>query len=177
MSTIVVVQTQLLNQLGYLQPELPSGVWFSSGKVDGDASAGETTIQHEFKGASAPAGQQFYSIEQVWVDIEDAVSREIAYIGILIGGTFPFDFRAALQSVAVSPTRSILTAGSIDAFRGIILGELTRQTQTAATMNVSIANPGAGVGFRSNLSGYFWGPEAKSAPGGPQRPAGGLFRQ
>jgi len=36
-----------------------------------------------------------------------------------------------------------------------------------------------GVGERSNmlLSGYYWGPAARNAPGGPQRPLTGLFGQ
>lgn len=163
------------NWLGYPQAALPNGVWFSTGSVLGDGSAGFTTVNHVFKQAGAPPNNQLYSLESCQVAASEGIGETVAIQGAGFTQTFGFSFQTGALTVINPAAPSTFNIETVRAFRGTFLGELTRATAVAAQINVRIANPGVGPFLQSALVGYFWGPEAKSAPGGPQRPPTGLF--
>lgn len=166
---------KVTNWLGYLDPALPSGVWFSQLSQLGDASGGTLTIAHEFKPAAQPANNLFYSLESFYVELSLGTSVEVTLRAVGITTTFGAGWRAIARADPGGSGSSSLRADEQRGFRGIILGQVTRLAATAARLTAEIANPGVGEFMNSTVMGYFWGPEAFSAQGGPQRPSQGLF--
>jgi len=158
---------------GWISRALPTGVWKANFVVVGDGSGGERLVDVVFKPANVVASNQLYSLEHITVSDGDNNDKimEVATAGF--AATFGSDWGASFRILATSSTARLAVEDAV-AIRGSFLGELTRTLPAIVFIRARVTNV-TGAAFAGVMAGWVWGPEAKSAPGGPQRPGGGAF--
>lgn len=158
---------------GYRESQLPTGVWTVSWAFAGDGTGGARTARLIFKVANVTVPNQLYSLEALVLSggNNTGTNAELATSGF--AHTFGSDWgaQARLEPGQVS-ARGVLR--DMVAIRGTFLGEITKTIPAIAFLQISITNAN-GVTFAGHCSGWIWGPESKSWPGGPQRPGAGVF--
>jgi len=160
---------------GYRDPGLPSGTWFATNAVAGDASGGFRNLTMLFRGSNQPLNNVFYSVERL-------------YVLDLANSTLPGEFFASnfddvqgsggvfnmIADIESGPTFGGLRPDAQQAInRGHFLGrgraignasDLSFRTNNSDTDIVSVA-----------LGGYWWSNRVMGVEGGPRRPVEGLY--
>lgn len=174
MSVTTIVPVRRLGFEGSREVALPTGIWYGRADSTGDGSAGQNVIQFQFKPSGQPAPSELYSLEHIVASGGSGGAKvvELGTTGML--GTFGFDYSAALPLVATTEGSSRLTLETMQAMRGTFLGE-PFGTEAASEHLQAMTTNASGVVFSMLVAGYVWGVRAKMAPGGPRRPAPGIF--
>ena len=165
---------------GSRDPGLPKGIWLVQGSVLGDAGGGTLSFDILFKDGSLPNPESslFYNIEQKLV------------VSSLDGGINVFMNPANWDEISPGATGSTfqgyalvladlgLTNGSGENGSNVqgplpwFLGQV-RKNATNTIIRFSMANTAVSLAVKAE--GYYWGPEAINAPGGPRRPGDSLY--
>lgn len=163
---------------GFADPALPDGYWIHHGSVLGDSSGGLRQVIIRFSTATDPNVSTLWNLEQLTISSGEngAATASLDYgnmdvqpPGNSTGGLFKVYLIALPDFGAVSVLRSMdIARPALPLFLGAAGKEVNGQL-LFSTDNVLNAS------FTVAAQGYFWGPAALNAPGGPQRPATGLF--
>ena len=163
---------------GFAEPALPDGYWVVHQSVLGDASGGLMSINIRFSSAAQPNVSTMWSMEQLLFSATADGSRDVR-IDFGNMDIFPVDnSTGARQKVSrgvsndlgsISGSAINLTTGSASKLFLGAAGKDVNGDLAFDTDNVDATS------FSVFVQGYFWGPAAINAPGGPQRPATGLY--
>jgi len=160
-------------------PAFPEGAWFVSQSIAHAGGGGLVTAQVRFQAAGENLSSRLWSLEQFSLDTLGALGGIVVEVQTVNLETFERVGTVA-QAVAFQmndlPISGRAVKGSELSFLPWFLGAPRIEGLSAG---LDIRTLDGGVGERTNqfLSGYFWGPAARNAPGGPQRPHTGLFGQ
>jgi len=164
---------------GYAAPGLPDGFWAVHASVLGDATGGLQSINIRFSASVQPSVSALWNLEQL-----------IASHSNPSNSTIRIDF----GNMDIFPVGS--STGALTKQAGAILNALPVFTATEALrINQLIDKPiflgAAGKAVNGDIAfdmdnvdatsfsifaqGYFWGPGALNAEGGPQRPPNSLY--
>jgi len=165
---------------GWADPALPDGFWVVHASVLGDASGGLQSINIRFSSAGQPNVSNLWNIEQMILGMStpsaqrvrmDFGNMDIQPVGISTGALTKL-VSLLLEDLGAAPASGALAKLKDD--MPIFLGSAGKEVNGDVAWDVTnILN----VSFNVFVQGYFWGPGAINAEGGPQRPATGLFGQ
>lgn len=182
MSVTLLVPIQHRPFRGYDDPGLPNGIWIIQSSVLGDASGNNLGMDIVFKDGSrsVPESSLLYNLEQLMVQNSDSTSINVGF-NPANWDTITPGATGATADVTSFLLQS-LSAVNGASFRGdngvmrqnnpLFLGQPRKNTvntiirfqTTNGTFSLSI-----------KAEGYYWGPEAVTAPGGPRRPVDSLY--
>ena len=154
----------------------PAGIWTSQLLAIGDASGGDILLIHEVFTLTEPFSALLLTLEQVQLDIDQNAPAEWLFQAVgfeehnPVGNnniTIAFNTVASIGNVSAQAPGDLLR-------KPLFLGRCDRTSGQASEISLRSANNDLNA-FRDALYGYYWGPEAMNAPGGPQRPPGSLF--
>jgi len=162
---------------GYTDPALPDGYWAAHGGILGDASGGLMSINIRMSASAQPAVSLLWNLEQL---VADSTPDTNVTFRLDFGG---FDVQP-LQGSTGSLTKLIqLNLASINNITGQAMP--IEQTKVPIFLGAARKDVNVDLGFdKQNVDGssfsvfaqgYFWGPAAINAPGGPQRPLTSLY--
>lgn len=161
----------------YADPALPEGSWFVAFGVAHLGAGGLMTAQVRFQETGEQLSSRLYSIEQVTYDtLVQTGSAAIMLRTVNLEtfqrlgtfsqsiGFFLADDPAGGKSIRASDLVALPWYVGAPRIQGLASG-------------FDVIDTDGGIGNRSDIliSGYYWGPAARNAPGGPQRPTTGLF--
>jgi len=162
---------------GFDDPSLPEGYWVASSSVTGDGSGGIREVRVKLQEVDQPLSGNMFSLEQLVLteDEED--------------GAGPFIVRTTNMDTMGGLAGQYSSVGALAAGAAAVVGRAivntsaigTRATWIGAPFAAGLATLGFAVdNITGNLygvfaQGYIWGPRSILAPGGPQRPAQGLY--
>jgi len=165
---------------GFTDAALPDGFWVAHGAVLGDVSGGLMSVNIRFSASAQPASSLLWSMDQLIVDHTSGSVRDFR---IDFGG---FDLQP-IQGSTGSLTKIIHfqiedlgsavpgSAMSIsDTIRHIFLGSPRKDVNVDLSFDTDNVDANS---FSVFVQGFFWGPAAINAPGGPQRPLTSLYSQ
>lgn len=173
MTIISVVDIASRPFSGYDDPRYPIGYWVAGGDVTGDASGGDASVQVDFNKSDSIFNSQYYSLEQVMVNVGAQADFEIAMF------IFNFDrFGAATNRYTLfargnEAAVSGLAAEDFNGFRKMFLGQQAGPN-VAPGLTFAIDNTLNEV-MSVMVEGYIWGVRSVNVNGGPQRPPTGLY--
>ncbi len=173
MSVIETVDIGFLPYAGHEDPGLPNRIWVCSQGSLGDASGGTNLIQVNLKAAAVSPGNIF-SLEQVSFRANGAgvTAVRITTDGLEVfppGDDIPEWVVATVNNDLGSETNIPLG----DSHPRLWLGR-GATALTAGTLAFRTANDDGEANFIT-VMGYMWTPLAINVPGGPRRPASGIF--
>ncbi len=165
---------------GYDDPGLPSGIWIVLGSVLGDATGGFLNLDLVFKDGSraVPESSQLYNLEQLYVFSTLDSDHVIAMIPANWDEDTPGSTGAISTVISLLLSTPVLLSGSaglgrdINGMHPLFLGQV-RKNATNTIIRFSMSNTAVSLAVKAE--GYFWGPEALNAPGGPRRPVDSLY--
>jgi len=179
MAVIVVVTVQPRPWSASLDPALPEGAWVVEGLLVGDATGGQMNLQLDFQKSTDPLSARLFNLEQFNLT---STSLEAAVTGWELQ-TFNLEAfeRAAIPTRTWSVTmvrdrpNAQGAANRIEDLAGlpIFLGAPIAAGSASGISFVSDNQDG--VVMRAFAQGFFWGPAALIAPGGPQRPLRSVY--
>lgn len=162
---------------GYADPGLPNGTWHWRLSALGDASGGLLTVQARLQIAGSPSPSQLFSLDQLMVNSTTSSVAIDARLQVqnmdrvpnmgstgFLSDTYSLELAPDLFGVALRVPLAqlpLFMSQPIDNNLGSGFA-----VDVANALNLSLAVRG---------QGYFWGPEAINAPGGPRRPVDGLY--
>lgn len=163
---------------GFEEPALPNGYWIVHQSVLGDATGGLMSVNIRFSSADQPNVSTIWNLETLAISAAEAGSATMRVdfgnmdpqpLGASTGArTILYALPTLDFGVTISGRALELLARNTPIFLGSagkgVNGDLAFDTSNIDTLSLSV-----------RAQGYFWGPEAVNAPGGPQRPATGLF--
>lgn len=176
-------QIQTADWGGYLDPRLPEGVWFGEVTAVGDGSGGEIRVMLLTQRAGPRRDSRLYSMEQLSVNTALGASQDIQ-IQITNLGINPTEFGLAVSELNWLWVLPVRLSSAVSAFRapsladtpiplGLFLGQqIAPLTDTGIRARVGNA---ALQQLKMTAGGYVWGARSRSAQGGPQRPATGIW--
>lgn len=158
---------------------LPSGGWVADGLVVGDATGGEMILQFNFQNSADPLSARLFSLEQFML-ITDALAAVVTGWELQTSNLESFERAAILPrawGIDMDRIRPNAAGGSarLTNMQGlpIFLGAPVVGNAPAfisfVSDNVNL------IVMRAFVQGYFWGPGASTAPGGPQRPLRSVY--
>lgn len=137
--------------------------------MTGDASGGQRFAQLVFVAAAQPQGSELWSLDQLAVNDTNNVSKNGTMQAVNLD-----------RAIGAQQWNLRLEAGTLEAgtrleqlVLPLFLGGQSSQGPTAS-LDVFLANDDGEV-LTLSASGYIWGARSRSTPGGPQRPAQGLY--
>ncbi len=157
-------------------PALPVASYIAQAGVAGDASGGNVVIDFLFQRSDEPQISELFNLEQLSVDTTSAVNVDFAMQTLAMDSLAPN--RPASPQMWRARTLTIAPLGlSVLDLRStglpIWLGSPNKTEGNGGlrflTVNVNL------ILYAITIQGYMWGPRSVLAPGGPHRPAGGLF--
>jgi len=176
MAVITVADVTYRKFSGYQQPELPTGFWVGAGIVTGVGGGGDMVIQIDFVKATSLRDSQYYSLEEVMIELA-AATAVVGRFAITNMGIFN-PVTASIFTLPLVVHESVgaaLQPEVSNGLRGLFLGQ---QSNPNAAVSISYGvDDLSGSTMSMKLGGYVWSARATNVPGGPQRPAGGLYRQ
>lgn len=156
-------------------PSFPAGIWTGQMFVAGDASGGNSFMVLDIILLTEPFSALMFTLEQFLVN--DSASVRL----YLIEATGfeehdPVGNRNVLLHFQTATGPEAATALRQDNMlkKPLFLGRADRTSGQDTRIRV-ISDNTNGIGYHAELFGYYWGPGAMNAPGGPQRPPGSLF--
>lgn len=169
----VVVETSYRRFPFEGDPDLaqPIGMWGSEDQATGDATGGVLAITTLLSSTQQRSGNIF-SIEFLHMQTSTATPIEASLE--LIGSSFP---------LAITPDTSFSLRGSGNLGAGLeardsvafpIFVGWQEVAATALQVSARITNVNLLV-LTVAVGGYLWGARSRGVPGGPKRPAGGLW--
>jgi len=182
-----IVSVQLLVPIqhrpfrGYDDPGLPNGIWIVQSSVLGDASGGNMILDVVFKDGSLPVPESslMYNLEQVNV-VTSTGGTSSCSVNPSNWDELSPGFTGGVSTVW-GYLLSALDALNVTASRGLwsnvtpwFLGQVRKNT-TNTIVRFQLLNGGATTDLSVKAEGYFWGPGAINAPGGPRRPTDSIY--
>lgn len=159
---------------GYVDPSLPTGTWQGRVQLVGDASGGDMVAQLNLTGSAAGFNSRFYSLED-FAATKNSNTAVVANLLVLNMGEpgqsgNPRIYHAPF---VVSDPLAVTDPAAVSALRGLWLGQQIAIGNNAG-FTLTLTNSD-GILVTVFLEGYFWAPLASESPGGPSRPAQGLY--
>jgi len=177
MTVVVAAPPAFRNFRGWADPGLPDGYWYYENSSLGDASGGLNIIQVTFQAVDEPAPSLIWSLEQF--NLHSTAGVETAKITITNMDRVP-QLGAGINLVRAYAIELVSTPiGAALALRDMVvpifLGQAIDNNQIS-DLQFDAANSNGQV-ILLHAQGYFWGPGAINAEGGPRRPLGSIFGQ
>jgi len=159
---------------GFEDPALPNGYWAVHASVLGDGSGGLMSVNIRFSSATEPNPSTLWNLEQLTV----SHTGTNTLFRMDLGNMDPFPIGPSTGALRkeyeeiLSATISGRSTNTTAKILPIFLGAAGKAVNGDLAFDVTNVNATSLSVF---AQGYFWGPEAINAPGGPQRPVTGLF--
>lgn len=158
-------------------PALPDGYWVAHGSVLGDGSGGLMSVNIRFSSATEPNVSTLWNLEQLMIDTTnlsrtvrmDAGNMDRQPIGESTGAL------SKLWQLALIDFGTAAAGAGLDLDSQLLPLFLGRADKGVAGDLAFDLDNVTGTSFAVMAQGFFWGPGAVNAPGGPQRPVGSLF--
>lgn len=156
------------------QPGGPIGAWFGNIGVTGDGSS-NTARMHLSFGRALRQGGLLYSLEQFHVAADEGRNQSVVIETQNMDSPGPSDSQYIFKMLFLGPlVRTILDAGSYAGLLPWFLG--SPGAGSGLPVLAAVLENTNTVVYRFSAQGYIWSQKARSAPGGPVRPVGGLYR-
>ena len=161
---------------GWREPQFPEGMWFGHAEASGDASGGPLLINLLLlPGTLATLSSKLFTVEAISYETNGSGVNVVRFNATGFIGQLGGERRNVLSTL----TQSNGNVGNSIQGRDLAalpkwLGSQRAVGQAATFQAVSTNENGVDMIFEA--SGYWWGPRAVLANGGPQRPPGGLYR-
>jgi len=179
MAIIAVFTVQPRPWAASLDLSLPSGAWVVDGVVLGDASGGPKTLQFDFQKSTDPLSARLFSLEQFMLT---STSLPAAVTNWELQ-TFNLE---AFERSAISPQvwgiemerdrpNSAGAAAVLDSQSAMPIFLGAPIVASSASGFSFVTDNQDGIVMRAFAQGFFWGPGALIAPGGPQRPLRSVY--
>ena len=157
---------------GFADPALPNGMWDGVLSLTGDASGDELSMSLIFAETAAAQNERFYNIE--WLswrhNINTALNGILNVINFQQSASRTFGLQIIASSANTGGAAANINALSLPIWLGAQdNGATNARIEMASENNLNDSQ-------RLIAGGYWWGPEAILADGGPQRPQTSLFR-
>ena len=160
---------------GYNDPSLPIAAWVAQSGRAGDASAGVINLDFFFQRDDDPLISEFFSLEQIAVDIVSGSSLE--------GSVQTLNMDQLAPNRPLSDQKWNFTLTSFNNAAALALDSSNVLPLWLGTPNRVEGDSGIRFFFvnvdlrlyQIIIQGYVWGPRAVLHEGGPRRPVGGLF--
>jgi len=163
---------------GYADPALPDGYWVVHQSVLGDGTGGLMSINIRFSSAAQPNVSTLWSMEQLLFNLtfegDQDLRIDFGNMDILPADNSSgarakiIHMRSEDLGNLIGSALPILQASTAKIFLGAAGKEVNGDLAFDADNNDATS-------FSVYVQGYFWGPAAINAPGGPQRPVNGLY--
>ncbi len=176
MSVALTVPPLIRPFRGFPEPQLPDGYWVVHASALGDLSGGVLSVNIRFSAATEPNPSTLWNLEQL------AITAPTGTVGIRVDyGNMDFHpigtstgslsklFTLNTDRTEVSSAESPLINRRLIP---VFLGQARKDVSGDLSFDVDNAD---GVSLSVLAQGFFWGPGAINAPGGPQRPLTSLF--
>lgn len=178
MTVINMVPIRRLPYRGSDDPALPTGIWWGTGVIVGDASAGTMQVRFTLKAEGDPVSGDVWNVEQLMAFVSDNSTTHFGFITAV--GLSPS--REAPGVDALYPVSfPTLGAGSGQAAIGFqpvfpkFLGGTRGGSDTLAAIGIGLTNLTASDSLSVSMMGYIWEARSLMVEGGPQRPERPLF--
>lgn len=161
----------------FSEPALPEGGWFVNFVIAHAGGGGLVTAEARFQETNESLSSRLWSMEQISMTQLGALGSPTIEIRTTNLETFQ---RQGVGNTGFT-VRMVANPGTGRSLEGSHLTFLPwflgapRIENIAAGFEVLDADGGVGERTSMLISGYYWGPAARNAPGGPQRPVTGLF--
>jgi len=163
---------------GFAEPAFPDGYWVVHQSVLGDATGGLMSVNIRFSSAAQPNVSLLWSVEQLLLSTTADGSKDVR-IDFGNMDIIPIELSTgARQKVARAQSSDMgnIAGGGMNLESGtntkIFLGAAGKDVSGDLAFDADNIDASSLSVF---VQGYFWGPAAINAPGGPQRPATGLY--
>jgi len=142
----------------------------------GDASGGNIFMNLEINLLTEPFSAMMFTVEQYLYNDTGTGTRNVLFEATGFEEHDPVGNRNVIFHVLSTPGPTAAFALRPVSFlqKPLFLGRADRRSGQDTQIRIITTN-GDGIGFHADLFGYYWGPGAMNAPGGPQRPPGSLF--
>lgn len=179
MSIQLTVPPRTRSYRSYADPSLPDGYWGVHASVLGDASGGLQSVNIRFSTATEPNPSTLWNLEQLLcaatanpLEVRvDFGNMDIELQAEESTGAFQKVYHIDLADLGVAATGRAMGL-SVMAALPIFLGAARKEVNADLAFDTDNND---GSSFSIMAQGYFWGPGAINAPGGPQRPVTGLY--
>jgi len=164
---------------GWFDPALPDGFWVVHTSVLGDGSGGVMSVNIRFSSAAQPNVSTLWNLEQVAIAHTNPVAgvarvdfgnMDIHPVGSSTGSLLKL-FGATLVDLGTSPGE-VATPLDETVITPIFMGAAGKEVNGDLAFDMDNVNSASMSIF---CQGFFWGPDAINAEGGPQRPPSALF--
>jgi len=180
MSITVALPPTLRPFRGFDNPAFPAGYWAIFASVLGDVSLGLMQVSIHFQEAGDPRPSLIYSLEEmmIFTTIGGAQSVRMNVFNMddlptgESTGSISTNYRFRLEDLGVLALGAALSDENsrLPIFLGSPIKNANNATAVFAIDNIDAAS------LAVKAQGYYWGPAAINAMGGPQRPDTGLYR-
>jgi len=163
---------------GFEDPALPDGYWAAHGGLLGDASGGLQSINIRMSSSAQPNVSLLWSLEQLVMDQSGVPGRDlrIDYGGFdiqpLQGSNGSLTKLIQLRMLDLPGFSTAVAITKSDVGRPIFLGAARKDVNVDLAFDVVNTD---GSSLSVFAQGFFWGPAAVNAPGGPQRPLTSIY--
>jgi len=161
----------------YQEPAFPEGQWFAHFLIAHAGGGGLVTAEAIFQEAGESLSSRLWSLEQITYETLGVLGGSVIEVRTLNLETFQ-RAQVANQSWGLTlislPSTGRAIIGREAAFLPWFLGA-PRIEGLSAGLNIIAIDGGIGERSGMMLQGYYWGPAARNAAGGPQRPPTGLY--
>jgi len=159
----------------YDNPSLPVAAWIAQGGVAGDATAGSVFMNFHFKDDPQDVSE-FFNLEQMSIDIATDANVEVRMETLQMDQlsvnrpASPQVWHLQLNGISGLATGAMpLLSNQLPLWLGSPAGGEGSSGLSFEFLNIDLRL------YAITIQGYMWGPRSVLAPGGPQRPIGGLF--
>lgn len=131
-----------------------------------------------FSEATPAVNSRIFSLEQLaLLSVGDTTGRNWTMFTDNLGldGPAALTNRTNLETVANTVAVNVALDAKALVFLPLFLGSM-RVPLIQTRLGVTSLNPGAGIDYRFEAQGYWWGSRSVLADGGPQRPPTGLYK-
>lgn len=177
MSVVITIPPTIRPFRGYEEAALPDGYWAAHASVLGDGSAGLASINVRFSTVTEPNASTLWNLEQLLVSVTSSVVSFRLDYGLM--DQFPVGISTGVLTKLIQGELEdfgTVAGGRALNFKSLalplFLGAGRKDTNSDLSIDVDNVNATSLTVF---AQGFFWGPGAINAPGGPQRPATSLY--
>lgn len=157
---------------GYADPALPLGYWFYENSTLGDGTGGLNIIRVDFQEAGEPSPSIIWNLEQFNLHTTNfsVFDARLTILGMdripQLGAGINI---TPIYHLSLGPISSGSALNTNFPPMPLFLGQPIDNGLTGA-IQFDLDNV-TGQAFLVHAQGFYWGPAAMNAPGGPQRPA------